>query len=138
MPAPVLGVAVMVSQGTRVLLVRRARPPFAGAWAFPGGKVRFAESLTAAAVREVMEETGIAIRELERISVVEIIDPAPDGSPRSHNVVVVFAAIADPAAPVAADDAADARWVPLADADGLGLTRDTARILSAGAAVKQS
>src|SRR5207248_11651538 len=42
----------------RVLLVRRADD---GYWELPGGRVEVGESASAAVVREVAEETGVAI-----------------------------------------------------------------------------
>lgn len=57
--APRVVVAVVTSP-LGVLAVRRAdgRPP----WAFPGGKIEAGESPEQAAVREVLEETGCAVR----------------------------------------------------------------------------
>ena len=53
-PRPAVGVAVI--QDDRLLLVQRSKDPFKGCWAVPGGKVKWGESLRAAAVREVAEE----------------------------------------------------------------------------------
>jgi ADP-ribose pyrophosphatase YjhB (NUDIX family) len=50
--------AVVVDDGGRLLLVRRSD---SGLYAIPGGAVELGETLTAAARREVMEETGIDV-----------------------------------------------------------------------------
>jgi 8-oxo-dGTP diphosphatase len=44
-----------------VLLTRRSISPGRGLWTFPGGFVDFGESVTDAAVRETLEETGLAV-----------------------------------------------------------------------------
>jgi 8-oxo-dGTP diphosphatase len=126
---PVLGVSVLVQRGGKVLLVRRGRPPLQNAWALPGGRVLAGEPLIVAAAREVMEETGLAVRELARLDVVEIIDGDPQGEVNWHYVLVVFRATADDAAPGAGDDAAEACWVPLDELPRLALAPETARIL---------
>ncbi len=56
-PVPAV-IAVVVHDG-QALLVRRANPPDAGLWGFPGGKIEFGETVKAAATRELLEETGI-------------------------------------------------------------------------------
>lgn len=53
--------AVVVDAAGRLLLVRRARPPAAGTWSLPGGRVEPGESDEAAAIREVAEETGLRV-----------------------------------------------------------------------------
>lgn len=56
---PVVAVIAVVVMDGRVLLVRRANPPDAGRWGFPGGKIEFGETIDQAAIRELAEETAI-------------------------------------------------------------------------------
>ncbi len=52
-------VALVQRQGKFVLVGERLRPPLAGWYAFPGGKLEPDETHEAAARRELLEETGI-------------------------------------------------------------------------------
>ena len=54
---------MILLEGDSVLLVKRAHDPGAGKWAVPGGKVRWGETLAAAAGREALEETGLEVEE---------------------------------------------------------------------------
>jgi ADP-ribose pyrophosphatase YjhB (NUDIX family) len=47
--------------GGRVLLTRRSINPGRGLWTYPGGFVDFGETVTDAAVRETLEETGLHV-----------------------------------------------------------------------------
>jgi 8-oxo-dGTP diphosphatase len=47
-----------------------------GSWGLPGGKQEFGESFRAAANREVLEETGIRLSNLEFVNVTN--DPRPE------------------------------------------------------------
>ena len=63
-PRPALTVDCIVfglnaQQELKVMLIQRNIPPFQGQWAIPGGFVRIDETLEAAALRELQEETGI-------------------------------------------------------------------------------
>jgi 8-oxo-dGTP diphosphatase len=93
--------------GVEVLLIKRAREPFKGRWAFPGGFVDKDEPLEDAASRELLEETGLSGIPLEQIGAFG--DPGRD--PRGHTVSVVFCAVLDKRLQASAgDDAADAAW----------------------------
>src|SRR3954451_5076103 len=112
-PRPALTVDLVVvtrESGPRVLLIRRKKDPFAGSWAFPGGFVDEGERLIDAAVRELKEETGLAVGEVEQLYTAG--DPGRD--PRGWTVSVAYLVRVDAAAlkPVAADDAAAVKWFP--------------------------
>jgi 8-oxo-dGTP diphosphatase len=95
----------------RVLLIQRKQPPFAGAWALPGGFVDEGERLQEAARRELREETAIRVAELEQLQAFG--DPGRD--PRGWTVSVVFLARvnADKVEAEACDDASAVGWFPL-------------------------
>jgi 8-oxo-dGTP diphosphatase len=108
-PAVTVDVAVVTRQARpQVLLIRRKHPPFAGMWALPGGFVEMAESLEAAARRELFEETGIKGLKLEQVHTFG--DPGRD--PRGRTISVVYLARVKLAQvkPRAGDDAAQTAW----------------------------
>src|SRR5262245_1776750 len=69
-----------------VLLIQRDLEPFAGSWALPGGFVRDNEDLHDAALRELVEETGIKEVYIEQVGAVG----TPGRDPRGHTVTVLW------------------------------------------------
>ena len=63
---PKVAVGVVVEQDGKIVLGKRGHEPMLGAWSFPSGFVDAGEVVEAAAVREVLEETGVEVR-LERL-----------------------------------------------------------------------
>jgi 8-oxo-dGTP diphosphatase len=59
---PKVAVAVVLGDERSVLLCRRRIDPGSGRWSFPAGYVNRGEVLEEAAVREVLEELGLAIK----------------------------------------------------------------------------
>lgn len=108
-PALTVDVVVFTIRGGElsVLLIRRAKAPFKGGWALPGGFVDLNEPLDKAATRELGEETGLPPLSMEQLGAFG--DPGRD--PRGHTVSVAFLAFLVAARPVAAgDDAAATQW----------------------------
>ncbi len=62
---PAVGVAVIVIQNEKVLLGKRLNSHGSGTWAFPGGHLECGESIEDCAKREVVEETGLSIKNLQ-------------------------------------------------------------------------
>jgi 8-oxo-dGTP diphosphatase len=117
---PEVAVGAVVVRDDQILLVRRGHGPAAGSWSVPGGRVEYGETLHEAVVREVAEETRLEVVVERFLGWVERLGESP-GDP--HFVILDFAAAPlDPSqAPVAADDAAEALWVPLSDLDDWSL-----------------
>ncbi|WP_457555704.1 NUDIX domain-containing protein [Candidatus Pyrohabitans sp.] len=86
--APALAVDVVIEVGSRIVLIKRANPPFAGCWALPGGFVECGERVEEAAEREAEEETNLNVEVKELLGVYS--DPERD--PRGHVVSICFIA----------------------------------------------
>lgn len=134
---PVVGVGGIVLALDQVLLVQRGAPPSKGLWSLPGGAVRVGESLREACAREVAEETGVAVSVGPLVDVFERILRDPDGRVEYHYVLHDYLCTAPLTPPQAGDDAADARWAPLAELDRAQLTPDTQRVILAAAAMRR-
>ncbi len=126
---PVVAVGVVLLDGDRVLLVRRARPPGVGKWTVPGGGVDAGETMRAAAARELREETGLAAELGPIVEVLERIVRAPDGRAQFHYVIVDFLGTAPRGQLHAASDASEARFVPLAELPGYVTTDGLAPVI---------
>lgn len=109
----------------RLVLVRRGRPPFKGAWCLPGGFVEWNERVEDACARETKEETGLTVRVGELLGVYS--DPGRD--PRGHNVTILYAAKPMSGRLKGGDDAAEARWVAPRELRSMDIAFDHAKII---------
>ena len=119
---PKLTVDVVIPAEEGVVLIRRGGEPFEAQWALPGGFVEVGETVEEAAVREVAEETGLAVELARLVGVYS----EPDRDPRGHNVSVAFLAVVLSGDLVAATDAAE---VAVLDTDAVELAFDHRRII---------
>lgn len=126
---PRLGVGAVVLHEGRVLLVRRGQPPAMGTWSLPGGLVDLGETVEAAAVREVAEECGIAVRLAGVAGVVDRIVHDEHGRIRYHYVVIDYLAYPHSTCLTAGTDAAEARWVPVAEVHTHAVTEAVADMI---------
>ena len=98
--------AVIKDEAGRLLLIKRGHEPGMGLWSIPGGRIEPGESDARALVREVLEETGLAIVPGRLLGAVQ--RPGLAGAVldiRDYLAVVTGGEL------TASDDAADARWV---------------------------
>lgn len=112
-----------------VLLIERAEEPYQQHWALPGGFVGVDETVEAAALRELCEETGLTMfpGHMEQLRTYG----DPDRDPRMRVVSVAHVAFAPSLPPVTGgSDAAQARWWPVIDVSELPLAFDHHLILS--------
>lgn len=105
-PAPT--VSVLILDGERVLLGKRARPPGEGTWALPSGYVEFEDDFLTTAVREAREETGL---DVEVTSIINVISSFV--TPGFHFLGIYVAARVVGGEPAAADDLEEAVWFPV-------------------------
>jgi 8-oxo-dGTP diphosphatase len=61
---PRVGVGVIVVKGNKVLLGKRKNAHGGGTWSFGGGHLEFNESLEECAKREILEETGLQVKNI--------------------------------------------------------------------------
>lgn len=108
---PRVGVVAIVESSNRdkLLLIKRKFPPYG--LAFPGGFMEVGETIAQTAIREVAEETGIAIYENDAAGLLGVTSE-PSLDPRAQFVVVatVFRELLY-RQPIAGDDALEAFWV---------------------------
>ena len=120
-----MAVGAVIFDGDRVLLVERSHEPLKGDWSLPGGAVEIGETLEAALTREVREETSLDIVVGPVVDVLDSIRHDAGGRAEYHYVIIDYACRVRRGTATAAargTDAADVRWVPIAELDRYRLT----------------
>lgn len=115
---PRVGAIAVVRRGDQVLLAQRSKGGYIGRWGFPGGHVERGETVIEAAMRELGEETGVVAEPVGVLTVLDEIGRNEAGVVQWHYVLVAVLADWRSGEAIAADDAADVRWVTLGDITG--------------------
>jgi 8-oxo-dGTP diphosphatase len=72
-----IGIGVMVFKDGKVLMARRKGSHGQGEYAFPGGHLEYMEGFEECARREVREECGIEIEDIEFLLIANVVKYAP-------------------------------------------------------------
>ncbi|MEQ8664520.1 MAG: NUDIX hydrolase [Rhodospirillales bacterium] len=126
---PLVGVGVVIIQGDRVVMCRRAKPPRAGCWSLPGGGQELGETVRETAVREALEETGLSIQVRGLVDVIDSISHDDDGRIEYHYTLIDFAARVTGGTLRAGDDAAEVAWFTLDEVRALDTWATTIEII---------
>lgn len=118
-PGPIYELAVggLLVEDGRCLLVRRERPPGAGLWSLPGGRVEPDETPERAVVREMEEETGLVVSVEGLVGCAE----RPGVGPGRRYAILDYRVRRVAGELRAASDAVEARLVGRAELDGVSL-----------------
>jgi ADP-ribose pyrophosphatase YjhB (NUDIX family) len=131
-------VGVVVWRGDEVLLIRRGRPPRQGEWGIPGGAQTLGETVFETAIREVLEETGLTVRPIGIVTVVDSILRDDAGVVQFHYTLVEVSAEWVSGEAVAASDADSIRWVTPEDAAHIVHWGETISVIAKARALRES
>ncbi len=127
---PQLAVSAVIFRDHRVLVARRANAPGRGLYSVPGGRVEHGEALHQAAMREVCEETALAIDIVGFAGWREVL-PDPAAGRAGHYVVISFAARWRAGEVTLNGELDDFRWIAPEELMGLRTTQGLAEIVDA-------
>jgi 8-oxo-dGTP diphosphatase len=126
---PIVGVGAVIFHDDQVLLVKRAHEPLRGEWSLPGGAVDVGETLRAAIVREVREETSLEVEVGPVVDVVDRITADDQGRISYHFVIVDYLCRVTGGRLACASDADAAEWVAVDDLQRFKLTKAAADVV---------
>jgi len=130
---PYLAVSAAIFRDGRVLIVRRARPPAHGLYTLPGGGVELGETLEQAVIREVREETALAVEPVGLAGFRQAVARDAAGRVERHFVILPFAARWISGEVALNEELAEAHWLRPAEVTGLKTTEGLAEIVAAAA-----
>ncbi len=129
---PLIGVGAVIVQNELVLLIRRGMEPAKGEWSIPGGLVNVGETLRDAAIREVLEETGLLIEPFQLVELVDRIFKDDLGRVRYHYVLADFLCHVRGGSLLAGSDAIEAKWFCRDELEELNLAEITLNVITKG------
>jgi len=125
-PQPTVG-ALIFNEAGEVLMIRTHK--WSNKWGIPGGKIEWGEASETALKREVLEETGLQVRDVRLILVQDAIHP-PEFYRDAHFVLLNYTCLAPGRQTVLLnDEGQEFRWLPPAEASQLPLNIPTRVLL---------
>lgn len=127
-------VTAYIEQDGKVLLVKKKAGvgPYPDTWHLPGGGVNLGdESIDDAIKREVKEETGLDVKNIERIVFDEDFEPDKN-SEMTHYIFLIYKMTANSFKAIAADDIVELKWVDRKELKDLPLPRPLIKQISEG------
>jgi 8-oxo-dGTP diphosphatase len=109
--------AVIKDDEGRLLLIKRGHEPGAGLWSLPGGRIEPGETDVEALTRELAEETGLEVQIGHLLGNVQRLGRQGTVLDIRDYAATVIGGTLSPG-----DDAADARWVDVAELSSLAVT----------------
>jgi len=121
---PIVGVGAVILQDEKIILVKRRAEPGKGRWSIPGGTVHLGEKVREATIREAKEESGLDVEIVDDrpIDAFDSIITDDRGRTQYHFTLLEFLTKPKGGSLKAAEDAAEARWVPLEEVKKYDLT----------------
>ncbi|MFX1276760.1 MAG: NUDIX hydrolase [Promethearchaeota archaeon] len=130
---PHIGVGAMLIRNNTLLLIKRKYNPDSGYWSIPGGHLNLGELVEDAAIRETLEETGFKTKITSLAGIINKIMHDDEGKIEYHYVLLNYFVeqVEGPAdqAPMADDDALDAKFVPFNKLRNYELTESLIELL---------
>jgi ADP-ribose pyrophosphatase YjhB (NUDIX family) len=132
---PQLAVSAAIFRDGKLLLVRRTRAPARGLYTLPGGRVEAGETLIEAVIREVREETALAIAVIGLAGYREMMPTDASGALIGHFVILPFAARWSGGEVALNDELDEALWIAPGDIGQFATTPGLAEIVETAAAM---
>lgn len=129
---PIVGVGAVIVDDGKVVLIRRKYEPLKGHWSLPGGMVEIGESLEAALMREMLEETGLVVDVGPVIEVFDRITRDEERRVRYHFVLIDYLCWSSSGALRAGSDVDAAIWADPAALAGYSLTDKATSVIQRG------
>ncbi len=123
-------VAAVIEKEDKVLLGKRTENvgPYPNTWHLPGGGVKLGEeSLKEALAREIKEEVGIEVNEIQEISFDEDYEPDKNGE-MTHYTFLIYKVKYAKGTEKAGDDLRELKWFTKKDLQAISLARPSIKL----------
>ncbi len=125
MPVSTVGALIFNPEG-KMLMVHTTK--WSDTWGIPGGKIKRGESQEEALRREILEETGLVLRDIRFVFVQDCID-SPEFHEPAHFLLLNYTGRTEQTEVSLNDEADNYRWVTMDEARAMNLNQPTVALL---------